>query len=84
MCVFHPLQILHVFMAKLNCLYVCLSAQLLRLSAGSRLGVVRIKPWDYTSTFIISSHTLEAHWWTMTSVFGRHRHGDRFVWVGME
>ncbi len=49
------------------------------MCTGKGLGVVGIKPWDYTSAFIISSHTLEARWWTMTSAFGRHRQTDRFM-----
>lgn len=42
-----------------------------------------IKPWDYTSTFIISSHRMEAHWWTVTSVFGRHRQNSQ-IHVGRD
>lgn len=44
-----------------------------------------IKPRDYNPTFIISSRApVAAHWWTMTSVFGRHGQKDRFTWVEME
>lgn len=52
---------------------------------GRWLGVDWIKPWDYTSTVIISSQTLERDiggQWHQSLARGRQT--ERFMWVGME